>query len=361
MMNAVSRKNLQTGITRLLLPLVSMLVAAPEAKAQKPLEGFPVCEPSAAVRVPCGPVGTSCLLVGDNEESKDLYLYRIQQASLKPMPESDFRVPLGGAKDEVSDIEAMASSGPGEILIFGSHGRDRSCNAEGKRRRFLRARFADGKLEALGGGIVKSKKISCERLFGDSLQGGVMQAVCTAIDSAEQEAEEVAARRKETKDKDRAQVECEQASPFNLEGAVAVQQGGRNRVWAGLRSPLVEFGNGANKAVLLGMADSGQFEFNAAALLDLGGRGVRELAESGEWIWGIAGPAQSGNAPFSLWRFRKSELKDGAVITPELVRRLPDSSEGLVPDGDKFWVLTDGGRGKERCTQIPEHFSTPLP
>jgi hypothetical protein len=188
-----------------------------------------------------------------------------------------------------------------------------------------------------------------------------MQAVCTAIDSAEQEAEEVAARRKETKDKDRAQVECEQASPFNLEGAVAVQQGGRNRVWAGLRSPLVEFGNGANKAVLLGMADSGQFEFNAAALLDLGGRGVRELAESGEWIWGIAGPAQSGNAPFSLWRFRKSELKDGAVITPELVRRLPDSSEGLVPDGDKFWVLTDGGRGKERCTQIPEHFSTPLP
>jgi hypothetical protein len=348
----------QTGTIRLYLLLLCARAATPVAQAQSLLERFPVCEPSASVRVPCGQVGGACLLIGDNEETEGLFLYRISQRSLEPAAERDFSVRLGDAKDEISDIEAMASSGPNEILIFGSHGRDRSCNAEGKRRRFLRARFEDGKLEALGEGIVKSKKISCERLFGKSpADGALMQAVCTAIDTAEEEAEEVADRRKESKDKDRAQAECEEAGPFNLEGAVAVQQGGERRVWIGLRSPLVEFENGAPKAVLLRMADVNQFEFNAAVLLDLGGRGVRELTESGEWIWGIAGPPQDGDAPFSLWRFPKSQLQAGAIIKPEVMRQLPASSEGLTPDGDRLWVMIDGGRGKDECTQIPAYFS----
>jgi hypothetical protein len=309
--------------------------------------------------VPCGQAGSSCLLVGDNEEETDLYLYRIlNQGSLEPAAENGFSVRLGELEEEVSDIEAIAITRASEILVFGSHGRDRSCNAEGKRRRFLRARYEDGKLEALGEGLVKSKKISCRQLFEKSPQGDAMiQAVCAAIDTAEEKAEDVVTRRKETKGKDRAQAECEQASPFNLEGAVAVNQGEESRVWIGLRSPQAEFGSGPPKAVLLRMAALDRFEFNAAALVDLNGRGIRELSESGEWIWGIAGPAEDSDAEFSLWRFPKSKLEAGAVIKPEIVRQLPASSEGLAFDGDRMWVMIDGGRGKQECTQDPRVMS----
>jgi hypothetical protein len=334
------------------LILVCAIITARLAQAQTPLQAFPVCEPSAAALVPCEEAAPACLLLGDNEEEANLYLYGIRdRRSLEPASGA-FAVPLG---DEVSDIEAIARIGTNEILVFGSHGRDRACGPEGKRRRFLRARFENGRLEALGEGVVKSKKISCTQLLqGSAAAGSMSQAVCAAIDKAEKTADEINERRKENKDRARAQSECEQANAFNLEGAVAVEQRNGSEVWIGLRGPQVEFGDGTPKAVLLRMAALNQFEFSAAALLDLNGRGVRELTESGEWIWGIAGPAQDGDAPFSLWRFPKSALKAGAVIKPEIVRQLPTSSEGLAFEADKLWVVIDGGRGKEKCTQDPQ-------
>jgi hypothetical protein len=268
---------------------------------------------------------------------------------------SAFGVPIG---EQISDIEAIARLGANEILIFGSHGRDRACGPEGKRRRFLRARFQDGRLKALGEGIVKSKKISCTRLLEGSSAGGSMaQAVCDAIDAAEETADAVNERRKKTKARARAEKECEKASPFNLEGAVAVEQREGTQVWVGLRSPQVEFGGGAPKAVLLRLAALDTFGFNSAALVDLNGRGIRELTESGEWIWGIAGPAEDGGASFSLWRFPKSKLESGAVIKPEIVRSLPASSEGLAFEAGRLWVVVDGGRGKGECTQSPQFLS----
>lgn len=342
------------------LILVCAIVTARLAEAQTPLEAFPVCEPSAAVLVPCEEAAPACLLLGDNEEEANLYLYGIRgRQSLEPAGSGAFAVPLG---DEVSDIEAIASIGTNEILVFGSHGRDRACGPEGKRRRFLRARFENGRLEALGEGVVKSKKISCAQLLqGSAAAGSMAQAVCAAIDTAEKTADEINERRKENKDRARAQSECEQANPFNLEGAVAVEQRNGSEVWIGLRGPQVEFGGGTPKAVLLRMAALDQFEFNAAALIDLNGRGVRELTEAGEWIWGIAGPAQDSDAPFSLWRFPKSALKAGAAIKPEIVRQLPTSSEGLAFEADKLWVVIDGGRGKEKCTQNPQSMSITNP
>ncbi|MEX2301798.1 MAG: DUF3616 domain-containing protein [Bryobacterales bacterium] len=360
-----NRGNGQRAV-RVSLILAYALAAGPLAEAQNPLDRFPVCEPSAAALVPCEEPGGACLLLGDNEEEENLYLYRIRNGeTLEPTSANAFGVPLG---DEISDIEAIARLGTNEILVFGSHGRDRACGPEGKRRRLLRARYDAGRLEALGEGVVKSKKISCAQLLQGSAAiaeerrgtaGSMAQAVCAAVDTAEKTADEVNERRKENKDRDRAEKECEAASPFNLEGAVAVEHREGSDVWIGLRSPQVKFGSGPPKAVLLRMAALDKFEFNAAALIDLGGRGVRELTESGQWIWGIAGPAQDSDAPFSLWRFPKSNLKPGAIIKPEIVRQLPTSSEGLAVEADKLWVVIDGGRGKEKCTQAPQVMSIP--
>lgn len=339
---------------KICLLLTGALAFVPAAEAQIPLERFPVCEPSAVAPVSCGETGGVCLLVGDNEEEDDLYLYRIasQQRLLHPANDERFAVRLG---KDIADIEAMARLGENEILVFGSHSRDRACGPEAKRRRFLHARFEDGALETTGEGHVKTKKIACKRLFKKSVRDDpAITVVCEAIDAAEQAADEIDDRRKETKDRDRAEEECEQAHAFNLEGAVAVEQDGRLRVWAGLRSPLVESAEGASKAVLMRMVDLDRFEFDAAALLDLGGRGVRELAESGEWIWGIAGPAQDSDAEFALWRFPKSELKPGAVIVPETVRALPTSSEGLAVHGGTLYIVIDGGRGDGECSRSPQ-------
>ncbi len=332
------------------------LAFVPAAQAQSRLERFPVCEPSAVAPVRCDEPGGSCLLVGDNEQEKDLYLYRIvnQGRSLEPANDGQFGVRLG---KDISDIEAIAALGDSEILVFGSHGRDRACGPEPKRRRFLRARFEDGDLEAVRDGHVKTKKVSCKRLFKKSVRGDpTIVAVCEAIDAAEQAADEIDDRRKETNDRKRAEEECEQAHAFNLEGAVVVGQGGDRRVWVGLRSPLVKSADAGSKAILMRMADLDQFKFDAAALLDLEGRGIRELAESGDWIWGIAGPtgpAEDSNAEFSLWRFPKNKLEPGAAIKPETVRTLPTSSEGLAFDGETLYVLIDGGHGTDECSTNP--------
>lgn len=329
--------------------------------AQSPMGRFPVCEPSAAVRVPCGEEGQACLLVGDNEEEKNLFLYRIpeQERTLEAAGEGRFSVLL---PDNVGDIEAMAKLGARDVLVFGSHSRDRSCDPKGSRRRFLHARFEDGALVFQGARLLKSEKISCAGLFAaGAKRDPLVVAVCAAIDNAEEAADEATKRLQETKDKQRAEKECETAGAFNVEGAVALNTGRGNETWVGLRSPLAAYPQGSGKAVLLRMSGLEGFKFNAAAVVDFGGRGIRELAESGEWIWGIAGPVGDSDAPFSLWRFPKNRLEPGATILPEIVRPLPTSSEGLAFDGQTLWVVIDGTRGGKdgRCAQSPQFLSIP--
>lgn len=335
--------------------MLAFALLAARAPAQKPLERFPVCEPSAVARVACGE-GQTCLLVGDNEQEEDLFLYRVSAVNrtLEPFEGKRFSVRI---PEDVSDIEAIAALGPSELLIFGSHGRGRDCDPKGKRRRFLRAGFEGGELDATGDGLVESKKITCSRIFGALKNNDpVIDAVCSAIDKSEEAAEEVTDRLKKTKDERRAVRECSEAAPFNLEGAMTLEKGRAVEVWAGLRSPLVSYGEGAAKAVLLRLSALNGFEFNGATLLDLGGRGIRELSVSGEWVWGIAGPSGAGESPFSLWRFPKAKLVPGVVIRPEIVRSLPGSSEGLVFAGNTLWVLIDGGRGGKsgQCAQQGE-------
>lgn len=140
------------------------------------------------------------------------------------------------------------------------------------------------------------------------------------------------------------------------EGAVDIAAvGGTPTLWIGLRSPLLAAHPSQPErqdlALLLHLRDLDAYKFDGAAVLDLDGRGVRDLAMAADgWVWLIAGPPQDLRAddaePFQLWRFRAADLRRDAIIRPKLVRDdLPTSSEGLALMGEQAIIVIDGDEG----------------
>lgn len=312
-----------------------------ETDVRRSLGGYPVCEASAAAVVSCPGSDKPCLLVGDNEVNDRLFLYDIDDEGngvhLKDRREvylTSLPSAAGGGALELSDIEAIAGLPPGEVILYGSHSRNKRCEPKGKRRI-----FAHGLLNAndLGEGSnkpVKSKKHSCKRLFGDA-PDPVTQTVCEAIARGEENAEQAAG----LQGRSEQEQTCEADPAFNLEGAVAVPEAnGPPRVWIGLRAPLVD-----DRAVLLRQKKKRKaFAFDAVAFVDLGGRGIRELTFADGRIWGIGGPAADSDAPHVLWHVDASALDHGAQIEPTLAGELPNFAEGLAIWGQHAFVLMDG-------------------
>lgn len=321
-------------------------IANSETNVRKSLGGYPVCEASAAAVVSCPGSTKPCLLVGDNEVNDRLFLYEIDDdkngVHLKDRREI-YLTTLPSGDDEgafkLSDIEAIAGLPSGELIIYGSHSRNKRCKAKGKRRIFAHGILKANELGKGSNKPVKSDTHSCARLFGDELDPE-MQSVCKAIEGSEEHAEQ-ARIRPTRKEKEQA---CEADPAFNLEGAVAVPHAdGPPRVWIGLRAPLVD-----NQAVLLRQKKKRKaFEFNAVAFVDLGGRGIRELTFANGRIWGIGGPAADSDAPHILWHVGSDELKHGAKIEPTVVGELPGLAEGLAILGQHAFVLMDGDQPKK--------------
>jgi hypothetical protein len=152
---------------------------------------------------------------------------------------------------------------------------------------------------------------------------------------------------------------------FNIEGLVAVPEARQpTRVWVGLRSPLLE-----GKALLLRLDQRLEtFAFDAIATIDLGGMGVRELAFSDGWLYGIAGPkGDSADVRFQLWRTRAANVEPWHRIERgdvEILRRdLPPSSEGLAIDGTRAVIIVDGKEGEpgQDCETPAEQTIITLP
>ena len=321
--------------------------------ADKILEKFPVCEASAALALPCPAGGDGCLLVGDNEQNEALFAYRISQGSLKPA--AGFETSLGGSK--VSDIEALASLGNKDILIMGSHSRNTRCEPKENRRRFLVARYEAGRLVPKSPAPIQTERIRCQQLFGDIVRSQVLRPICDAIDAAEEQADAIVARLESAKESERTEAEaqgkavCNAVGAFNIEGTVGIPRPNGSEIWVGLRSPLVDAGATRRYAALLRLTGIDRLSFDAGVLLDLGGRGIRELTTAGGWLWGIAGPMEDRNEDFHLWRFPLPQLQPGSTLKPEFVRMLPPSSEGLAFQGSDAYVIIDGdlGDGAGRC------------
>lgn len=334
----------------LILAAVGALAGAMEVRAgvkePKVLGDAPLCEASAALRLPCGE--GECLIVGDNEVRDRLYLFPVTDN--EDLEAKDGKELLLGDV-EISDIESLARLGSNRILVLGSHSRNTRCEPKKKRRRFLIVTLSKGSIQSVGE-TIKSKKITCERLLGEATDDSdILKAVCERIDDAEKKADSIFEMltiqgEDETKDA------CGKAAPFNIEGAATIPAADGPEVWVGLRGPLVdveEDGKARQFAVMLRMKNQEELRFDAAALVDLDGFSIRALTVSDGWVWGIGGPSVDSTAAFTIWRFPISTLKPDAKIQPEMIRKLPTSSEGLAVSGSTAFVVIDGDQGNSSC------------
>ncbi len=334
--------------------LVSVLAAGPTAAADSlsSLGGAPVCEASTILRVPCHTGAADCWLVGDNEVRTQLFLYGMADDGRPDTASREAVVisPVLAPEDEISDIEALARFADGEVLVYGSHSRNKDCKVRPNRRRYvgLRLERENGAIVARPGriGFVSSgKTIDWARVFGGSPQGDSPQGELARVLRAVSEGDA----RADTGD-------C--SASFDIEGAVVSHPEGVEHVWLGLRAPLVD-----GYAVLVRHdVDAGGLRFSEARLLDLGGAGVRGLARGRSrgknWIYGLsAAPGGRESDRFALWRFPEAVLSDPAPAGPvavEILAPVAARSEGVAahqlrrpPPGDPGTaiVVQDGDEG----------------
>lgn len=335
-----------------------LLWAAPMLAMAEPLQlgEHPLCEASAAVLVACPDAPQErCLLVGDNEERRSLFLFKIEDGEVQREQQQVVQLDLDKNR-ELSDIEALTSLPGDEIGVFASHSRNTKCEAKKKRRRF--GTISELKPASTSVAMVKTKRLGCARLM-DACSGDdpLLAAVCVVIEGSESRADVVEKGfEDESLDETTAKEQCNEVLPFNAEGAVNLAADGQADVWIGLRAPLLsEHPTDLEKtdlAILLHLKNLDAYLFDRVALLDMDGRGVRDLTVSDGSVWLIAGPPEDlpdgANVPFQLRRFDVAALAQDDVIEPELIDRdLPTSSEGLVILGGQAIIVIDGDAGDD--------------
>ena len=324
------REPLASGLA--VLVTVAQLACAPGAPAEvlADLGGYPLCEASAAQIVACAASESGrCLVVGDNEVRDSLFSFPLS-AALEPLAPRR-TIPLasvlrGTGDGELSDIEALARRTSGELIVVGSHSRNRSCERRKKRRRWLGLTLSGaiarpGEIPL----IATAKREPLEAAFGRH-PSGLLARVARAVREGE-----IAAERGD----------CRAA--FNAEGAVVVDG---DALWWGLRSPLVD-----GHAVLLRTdLAARELRFVDARLLSLGGAGVRALEVFAGQVYGLSAEGESEGGRHVLWRFPVEALSHGR--SPIEVARLSSAApnaEGLGVVEGRAIVVTDGDQGSGRC------------
>ena len=302
---------------------------------------FPICEPSAVTEISCPNSQEKCLLVGDNETNDSLFSFPIKAGSLVAKDPQTLEI----EQEEISDVEALTALGKKEVFMVGSHSRNKSCEVKENRQRFLRAKVTEKAiipLDSLG----QTTAISSQLLIdGAALaKSKPLQKLARAIDQAEVAANQATGN----------EMACDCAQAFNIEGAVYLKD--KDSVWLGLRSPLVSMG-GKEWAVLARLKNLNKIQFDQVVLLNLEGRGIRDLTQHDNQLWGIAGGPEDNKDNFFLWKTPLSGLKADAMVTPKrLEEKIPPSSEGLAISGDKAYVLVDGDRGEGASCEVAGKF-----
>ena len=103
--------------------VVSTLAVATHADpVPRPLGGVPVCEASCATLIPClHDTGATCLLVGDNEVKRKVFVYPFDGENLdvENRKAYDIRHLLDdGDGDKLSDLEALTPMSSGDVLLY---------------------------------------------------------------------------------------------------------------------------------------------------------------------------------------------------------------------------------------------------
>ena len=267
-------------------------------------------------------VAGGCLVVGDNEVRDRLFLYPLGALG----PDASLRRPLR-IDTELSDIEALARTRDGEVLVYGSHSRNNRCERRANRRLFLGLRLtAVGVSPGSVPLVTTSIGADAKELFGSS-PSGVLARVASAFTRGEEAAD---------------RGDC--AQTLDIEGAVVVG----DDVWLGLRRPLVD----GYAAIVRHDVGSRSLHFDEARLLDIRGRGIRGLTFHDGDVYGLSEGV--------LWRFPASALASSALIAVEQVAAVPPHSEGVAIHEDLAIVVQDGEEGSPACEVDSRYLVVPL-
>ena len=341
--------------------LLATCVHSPRATAESPspphsLGGFPVCEASAVVAIPCG--SSTCWLVGDNEVRDALFLYPMR-ADGSPDPAGRRRVAIDALlapRKEISDIEALARRADGEVLTYASHSRNKRCERKKKRRAYLGLRLpasmsAEAALPGPTGFVSRNLKEGWTGVFPAN-PSGTLGALRRSVLEAEQVA---------------AAGDC--SATLDVEGAVAIPGPGADQVWLGLRAPLLD----ANAVIVRHDLAAGQLHWVDARRVDTGGAGIRGLAwaegPDAGWVYGLSPSARGGvETGFGVWRFPAGRLTGRAAdpIETRHVAQVASRSEGIAiwqsEKGPVALVVQDGDEGPSsgRCAVEATYQLVPL-
>lgn len=321
------------------------------SKVPENLGNYPLCEPSAVVKIACQNKDKNCLLVGDNEINDTVFVYPLDSDKLEAKKQQE----LSLKNVKISDIEAIANLANNQFIIVGSHSRNGECQTKKSRRRWVQAKLSNNSIQPIEE-IIQTPKIDSKILFNDAdiESDNTIEAVAQAIDNAEKAANLAEGSRED----------CSTTNHFNIEGVVAINDdSAKSSIWMGMRSPLVTVED-KKLAILLHLKNINSYQFDRVAVLDLGGRGIRELTLWQNDLWGIAGGPEDGLDNFVLWQFPIELLESNKIIEPQIVRPLPTSSEGLVfIDSTTAYVLIDGdlGNSNANCLGSGKFFKLEIP
>lgn len=283
-----------------------LALLAAVAQAQTRYEGL--CDASAAMAL-----DARHFIVADDEHNR-LTVY--QRGVPKPVREVELGAFLRAEKE--SDLEGAARVGE-RIYWIASHAR----NSAGKRREDRHRFFAT----AVEGATVKPVGAPYTALLDDLLASPALAGLPLA---------------------EAARLPAEAPGGFNIEGLATAPDGS---LLIGLRNPVPR-----GRALLLPLlnpaelvAGRGPARFGTAASLDLGGRGVRDVAHIGTGYLIVAGPAGDERS-FALYRW-SGRAADDAVRLPLDLGTLRPEALFTWPEGQATLLSDDGGLalGKKAC------------
>lgn len=307
-----------TGRFAALCLALNMTAIAGRAELSNLQEYSRMCDASAAVALDAKHFAAA------DDEGNVLRVFKRGQSM--PVREFDFSKFLGTKKKAESDIEGGARIGD-RIYWISSHGRDKAGKPAPDRMRFFATEVNGIELKAVGkvyrgllGNLLMDARFNKYGLHAASM------------------------------------LPPKEKGGLNIEGMVARGDGA---LLIGFRNPVP-----AGKALVLPLLNPADVieglppKFEPMIELDLGGRGVRDLANAGDKFLVIAG-ARDGRNEFALFHWdaktnSPSQMESQlGILNPEAIFRFAEDPAGV------YQILSDDGAlkvGDKDCKKLKEPF-----
>ncbi|WP_437281599.1 DUF3616 domain-containing protein [Sorangium sp. So ce375] len=271
------------------------------------------CDGSAAVSID----GTHFL--NFNDENQQIQVYT-QGANATPLQQLDVSGGIGLSSSDEADIEGAARVG-NRVYVITSHARDKKGNLERPRYKFFAIDLA-GSVPSLSMTVAGVYSNLLADMLDASNWASPNASVISLLNSRSQlstgTVASLAPKRQGT----------------NIEGLAALPVGGRaGRLVIGFRNP-----QSSAQAILVTLLNpdavigGAKAQLGEAYLLDLGGKGVRDLAWSAAHnaLLVLSGPHDETNGPFALWKWSGAPAS-APVKVQDLTAPANAGPESIIP------------------------------